>query len=240
MIPDRPAFPRRSGPNKEVAADLSNMIETVTEPEAEISLIEGQTKVIQSRRELTRIVVSNPLIADVELLNDQPNSRLVNLYGKSFGTTSLTMWDQTNRPVSFLVRVTLDTKDLGSRIRQAFPGADVKVRQVGPQIILDGQVPDSKTMSDIDSACLIHAHEQPVASRHRRRGNGRRRNGNGWRRRHGWRGNGRRRDGRRHGRHGRAGIDDAHQSHLPSRDPGKCCCTSRSPRSIEVRLARWA
>ena len=73
----------------------------------------------------------------------------MNLYGKAFGTTSLTMWDQTNRPVSFLVRVTLDTKDLSSRIRQAFPGADVKVRQVGPQIILDGQVPDSKTMSDI-------------------------------------------------------------------------------------------
>ena len=43
----------------------------------------------------------------------------------------------------------IDTKDLESRIRQAFPGADVKVRQVGPQIILDGQVPDSKTMADI-------------------------------------------------------------------------------------------
>jgi pilus assembly protein CpaC len=149
MVPDRPALAASARTNQEVTADLSNMIETVTEPEAEISLIEGQTKVIQSRRELTRIVISNPLIADVELLNDQPNSRLVNLYGKSFGTTSLTMWDQTNRPVSFLVRVSLDTKDLGSRIRQAFPGADVKVRQVGPQIILDGQVPDSKTMSDI-------------------------------------------------------------------------------------------
>ena len=149
MIPDRPSLPVEARSNQQVTADLSNMIETVMEPEAEISLIEGQTKVIQSRRELTRIVVSNPLIADVELLNDQPNSRLVNLYGKSFGTTSLTMWDQTNRPVSFLVRVTLDTKDLSSRISQAFPGAEVKVRQVGPQIILDGQVPDSKTMSDI-------------------------------------------------------------------------------------------
>lgn len=149
LIPDRPPIPTQARSKEDVAADLSNMIETVTEPEAEISLIEGQTKIIQSRRELTRIVISNPLIADVELLNDQPNARLVNLYGKAFGTTSLTMWDQTNRPVSFLVRVTLDTKDLSSRIRQAFPGADVKVRQVGPQIILDGQVPDSKTMSDI-------------------------------------------------------------------------------------------
>ena len=125
------------------------MIETVKEPDAEISLIEGQTKILQSRRELTRIVISNPLVADVELLTDQPNSRLVNLFGKAVGTTSLTLWDQTDRPISFLVRVTLDTKDLGGRIRQAFPGADVKVRQVGPQIILDGQVPDSKTISVI-------------------------------------------------------------------------------------------
>jgi pilus assembly protein CpaC len=149
MVPDHPPLLSKVRTNAEVAADLSSMIETVNEPEAEISLIEGHTKLIQSRHELTRIVISNPLIADIELLNDQPNSRLVNLYGKAVGTTSLTMWDQTNRPVSFLVRVTLDTKDLASRIRQAFPGADVKVRQVGPQIILDGQVPDSKTMSDI-------------------------------------------------------------------------------------------
>ena len=149
MLPDRPPLLSQPRTNNEVAADLSNMIETVREPEAEISLIEGQTKIIESRRELTRIVISNPLVADVELLNDQPNSRLLNLYGKAVGTTSLTLWDQGNRPVSFLVRVSLDTKDLASRIRQAFPGADVKVRQVGPQIILDGQVPDSKTMSDV-------------------------------------------------------------------------------------------
>jgi pilus assembly protein CpaC len=61
----------------------------------------------------------------------------------------LTIWDQSNRPVSFVVRVTLDTKDLESRIQQAFPGAVIKVRQVGAQLILDGQAPDSKTMADI-------------------------------------------------------------------------------------------
>ena len=94
-------------------------------------------------------MVANPAIADVELLTDQPNSRLINLYGKRFGTTSLTMWDQTNRSVSFLVRVSLDTKDLETRIRQTFPGAEIKIRQVGPQVILDGQVPDSKTMLDV-------------------------------------------------------------------------------------------
>src|SRR5260370_736603 len=82
-------------------------------------------KLIRSRRPRTRIVISNPLVADVELLTDQPGSRLLNIYGKSSGTTSLTMWDETDRPLSFLVRVSLDTKDLESRIRQAFPGAEI-------------------------------------------------------------------------------------------------------------------
>ena len=149
MVPNRPPLTSETKTRQEVAAEMSNLIEVVKAPEAEISLVEGQSRIVQSRHDLTRIVVANPAIADVELLTDQPNSRLINLYGKRFGTTSLTMWDQTNRSVSFLVRVSLDTKDLETRIRQTFPGAEIKIRQVGPQVILDGQVPDSKTMSDV-------------------------------------------------------------------------------------------
>ena len=77
----------------------------------------------------------------------------------------MTIWDQTNRSVSFLVRVSLDTKDLESRIRQAFPGAEIKVRQVGTQVILDGQSPDSKTMSDILQLVTSTPHEQFDISR---------------------------------------------------------------------------
>ena len=67
--------------------------------------------------------MSNPTIADVELLANRPEGRVLNVSGKSFGTTSLTLWDEDNRPVSFLVRVTMDTKELETRINQAFPGA---------------------------------------------------------------------------------------------------------------------
>ena len=128
---------------------MSNLIEMIQEPEAEIAVVAGESKIIQTKRTLTRMVMANPLVADVELLADQPDARLLNVTGKSFGTTSLTLWDETNRPVSFLVRVTLDTKELETRVNQAFPGAQVKVRQVGSQIILDGQVPEAKMMSDI-------------------------------------------------------------------------------------------
>src|SRR4051794_12332408 len=149
LVPGRPPGPAPRRSNAEVARDVANMIELVKDPEAEIAVVVGQSKVIQTKRTLTRVYVSNPTIADVELLADQPDSRLLNVYGRSFGNTSLTLWDDTNRPVSFLVRVSLDTKELETRINQAFPGAQVKVRQVSAQIILDGQVPDSKMMADI-------------------------------------------------------------------------------------------
>ena len=149
LVPGRPPGPTPRRPNAQVARDVANLVELVQDPEAEIAVVMGESKIIQTRRTLTRIVISNPSVADVELLADQPDSRLLNIQGKSFGNTSLTLWDETNRPVSFLVRVTLDTRELESRINQAFPGAHVKVRQVGAQIILDGQVPDSKMMADI-------------------------------------------------------------------------------------------
>jgi pilus assembly protein CpaC len=125
------------------------LVEVISEPEAEIAIVMGESRIIQTRKTLSRVVISNPAIADVELLADQPEARLLNVSGKSFGNTSLTLWDETNRPVSFLVRVTLDTKELETRINQAFPGAQVKARQVGSQLILDGQVPDAKMMSDV-------------------------------------------------------------------------------------------
>jgi pilus assembly protein CpaC len=149
LAPERPPGPPPRRPDEAVARDVNNLIEAINEPEAEISLVEGQSRIIQTRRVLSRIVIANPQVADIELLNDQPNSRLWNIRGIASGTTTLTLWDETDRPVTFRVRVTIDTQDLEARIRQAFPGALVKVRQVGVQIILDGQVPDSKTMSDI-------------------------------------------------------------------------------------------
>ena len=128
---------------------MDNLIDKIQEPEAEIALVAGECKVLQTKRTLTRLVVSNPTVADVELLADQPEARLLNVTGKSFGTTTLTLWDESNRSVSFLVRVAVDAKELETRVNQAFPGAQIKVRQIGTQIILDGQVPESKMMADI-------------------------------------------------------------------------------------------
>ena len=124
---------------------MANLVEVVQDPEAEISLVEGQTKILQLRRAVSRIVIANPNIADIEIFTDQPGQaqmnagRLLNLSGRAFGITTLTIWDDTNRPVSFLVRVSLDTKDLESRIRQSFPAPRSRcVRPVRKSFWTDG------------------------------------------------------------------------------------------------------
>ena len=149
LVPERPPGPPPRRTVAEVARDVNNLIELINEPEAELGLVENQSRIIQTRRDISRIVIADPLVADIEPLNDQPNSRLWNVRAFRSGTTTLTLWDEADRPITFLVRVTIDARDLEARINQAFPGAEIKVRQVGAQIILDGQVPDSKTMSDI-------------------------------------------------------------------------------------------
>ena len=102
---------------------MDDLFERVVDPEAEITLVVNQTKVIETRRPLTRIAIAQPRVADLELLSDQPNTRLLNLYGRSYGITTITFWDADNKPTTFLVRVTLDALDLERRIAQTFPGS---------------------------------------------------------------------------------------------------------------------
>ncbi|MGB0069118.1 MAG: pilus assembly protein N-terminal domain-containing protein, partial [Isosphaeraceae bacterium] len=87
LVPGRPPGPTPRRSNDEVARDVSNLIEKIQEPEAEIALVAGECKVIQTKQILTRVVVANPAVADVELLADQPDgARLLNVIGRSFGT----------------------------------------------------------------------------------------------------------------------------------------------------------
>jgi pilus assembly protein CpaC len=131
--------------------DMPNdLITEVTGPKTEIFVVVGQSKLVEAKRPFKRVVIANPAIADVQLLDaDQPNPTLLNIYGRLFGTTSLALWDIQDRMSTFIVRVTIDTKELSARIKAIFPGAEVSVRQLGTQIILEGQVPDSKTMAEV-------------------------------------------------------------------------------------------
>src|SRR5208337_119538 len=59
LVPGRPPGPPPRRSNDEVAKDVSNLIEMIQEPEAEIALVAGECKVVQTKRTLTRLVVAN-------------------------------------------------------------------------------------------------------------------------------------------------------------------------------------
>jgi pilus assembly protein CpaC len=151
FFPERPPGPPPIEPPGAPAPSekVRDLIEVVGDAEAEINVVVGRSRLIQTREPLTRIAVANPAIADVELINDQPNTRLLNLYGRTYGMTDMTIWDARGRPTTFLVRVTIDTRDMEARLKQVFPGAEVHIRQASSQIILEGQVPDIKTMAEV-------------------------------------------------------------------------------------------
>ena len=148
--PGRPSGLPSASPLPNEGGPAEGLINAVAGPSAEIDVVIGRSRLVEATRPITRVVIANPSVADVQLLDaDKADPRLLNLYGRLFGTTDLTLWDDRDRPISYLIRVTVDTADLEARLRTIFPGAEVKVRQVGPQIILEGQVPDSKTMAEV-------------------------------------------------------------------------------------------
>ncbi len=126
------------------------LIEAIGSQEGEIDLIVGTSRLFQAKRGFGRVVVANPLVAEIQLLDgDKPVPKLLNLYGLAYGSTTLTLFDDEDRAQTFAVRVRIDTDDLEKRIGEFFPGATVKVRQVGTQIVLEGQLPDAKTMAEV-------------------------------------------------------------------------------------------
>lgn len=143
-----------AGVGEVVAPPMPDSITMHPGPVNEIIVVLGRSKMIESKRAFSRVVIANPAIADVQLLDaDRPQQRLLNIYGRLFGTTDLTLWDDQENVTSFLVRVTVDSADLERRIRVLFPGSEIHVSQVsgatGAQVVLDGQVPDAKTMAEV-------------------------------------------------------------------------------------------
>ena len=129
---------------------IGDMVEVVGDPTEELTLVIGQSRIFDLTNPVSRVLVSNPAIAGVRFLDPEvERPRLLDVFGIAFGTTILTVWDDAGRPTSIRLRVTIDTQDLEARITKIFPGADLSITQVGPQIILDGQVADPKTMAEV-------------------------------------------------------------------------------------------
>ncbi len=131
------------------------LMEQVEEPGSELELVINRSVLYRLTRQLsndTIITFDNEQVVDVQPLADETSRelRFINVIGIGFGEATVRLIDQERSMIQTIrVRVTIDEEDLQKRINTILPGANVTVRQIAQNVILEGQVPDARTMADV-------------------------------------------------------------------------------------------
>jgi pilus assembly protein CpaC len=127
---------------------------------AQVSVAEGvhagqldvpvnKSQVIRTDRPYSKALVGNPEIADVLPLSNES----LYVLGKKSGTTSLTLYDRSNRLIAVLdVSVGPDVMTLKRQLSDPMPGNDVSARMSNDSVVLEGTVASAV---DADKAVQI-------------------------------------------------------------------------------------
>jgi pilus assembly protein CpaC len=106
-----------------------------------VSLTAGRSTVLNTDFDVTRIAVTNPLIADAVVV--QPREILVD--GKAPGTISLIIWG-TGQRLQYDVVVEQPTTPLEQQLHQLFPAESIQVAINADAIMLSGRVSSTEVM----------------------------------------------------------------------------------------------
>ncbi|WP_169972847.1 type II and III secretion system protein family protein [Tautonia rosea] len=135
--------------------DPGKLIEAVDLPPSEVQLIVGRSRLFRLTRPLsadTLITYDNDGVIEVQPLTDPEarDLRFLNVIGVGFGRATVRLIDQERNLVQTLEAVvSIDEAALEERINTILEGSDITVRQVAQNVILEGQVANSKVMADV-------------------------------------------------------------------------------------------
>ncbi len=100
----------------------------------------GRSETFRFTAPFGEIVVGDPETADVNALSD----RTLYVLGRKLGSTNITLFDDKKDLLAVIdVEVTHDLTGLSSTLKQAIPGARLKVRSVNGRVLLEGEVPSA-------------------------------------------------------------------------------------------------
>lgn len=96
----------------------------------------NQSYYMPQNSRITRVAVTNPKIADVNIIN----KNAINIIALASGSTSLTVWTANGMRQEFMVSVSPKDSGLASLIQKAIDLPGVKVEKVGDKVLLRGTV----------------------------------------------------------------------------------------------------
>jgi len=125
-----------------------------TAPAREMSLLAGRGELLSFERDLNRVVIAEPKIADAVVVS--PREVMVN--AKSAGKTTLIVWETGTIPVRYNISVVPDlteTNDVVSDIQKKVPG--VTVTGTKEKMVLTGSVQSLEESKRVEAMASAHA-----------------------------------------------------------------------------------
>jgi pilus assembly protein CpaC len=146
--------------NPATCAKIDDVIESITEPEAALSLPLRQSKLVRTKLDIKRVSAADPGIVDVVAFD----TREIELIGKETGSTTMTIWlgeGEQAQLLSILVKVTADKTidqrrrmeygELQAMLNEMFPGSKIRLFPVADKVIVKGQARDAQEAERIAS-----------------------------------------------------------------------------------------
>ena len=128
-----------------------------------LALYVRHSQVVHAPWPVTRVAVTDPDVADVQLLT--PTTVLVQ--GKAVGSTDLLMWSQDEQVQQTRIDVQVDLGQLSETLAELFPLADLKLVQAQDVVIIEGQLQHAddalQLQAILDAAGLTYVDRTTVA-----------------------------------------------------------------------------
>lgn len=119
----------------------------------------NKSQVVTSDTVIDRALIGNPAIADIVPISD----RSVYVLGKGMGTTSLTLYDRTNRVIAVMdVAVGPDIEALRGELHDLLPQEPVEARLSNGSIVLHGMVSDAGAAAQAARVAAVYAGDNVV------------------------------------------------------------------------------
>jgi pilus assembly protein CpaC len=125
-----------------------------------LSLIAGKGELLQFDREVTKVVIAEPRIADAIVVS--PHDVMVNAKGP--GHTTLVIWQGEAATSQYDISVSVDTTEadffhrlIGDELKAAVPGADIQFSGTPESIVLTGKVTSAEQSQRAEAVASTHS-----------------------------------------------------------------------------------
>jgi len=115
--------------------------------ESLLNLGEGEAKAITTKTEIASVFISNPEIADYQVVD---KNKLV-IYGKKVGSVSLLAFDDNSQTIiSRKLVVNTSLIHVQQQVQLRYPNVDISIYNLGEQVVLAGKVSSDKVRDEIN------------------------------------------------------------------------------------------